>query len=367
MNSNPSEARPRSTRRGQSAPTIADVAKAAGVSPMTVSRVINSEANVLERTREKVQAAIEAIGYRPNSAARTLAGGQQCRIALLYSNPSAAYLSELLVGSLAEAKARNVELTIEPCDAGEPAAALVQRILTHRINAVLLPPPLCDDAVLLAELLAAGLPVAQVASGAPDMRAMAVTIDDEAASHAMTTRLIALGHRAIAFITGADDQTVSAMRRAGHVRALTEAGITPAPELFASGDFSYRSGLAAAERLLDCDPRPTAIFASNDDMAAAAIAAAHRAGLEIPRDISICGYDDTAMATAIWPELTTIRQPVAEMARCALRLLSDAAQSAGKPKPQAPRHERLHFELVVRHSDARPPGASDGKPHRVEI
>lgn len=357
MESKPIGAKQRSARPGQSAPTIADVAKAAGVSPMTVSRVINGEASVIERTREKVQAAIEAIGYRPNAAARTLAGGQQCRIALLYSNPSAGYLSELLVGSLAEAKARNVELTIEPCDAGEPAAALVQRIRTHRINAVLLPPPLCDDAALLAELHAAGLPVAQVASGAPDARALAVTIDDEAAAHAMTTRLIAMGHSTIAFITGADDQTASALRRTGHIRALTEAGIVPAPELFASGDFSYRSGLAAAERLLACETRPTAIFASNDDMAAAAIAAAHRAGMEVPRDISICGYDDTAIATAIWPELTTIRQPVAEMARCAVRLLSDAVRSAGNP---APRHERLDFQLVSRDSDAVPPRSERG-------
>lgn len=354
MESKTAEGRRRNARRGQSAPTIADVAKVAGVAPMTVSRLINGDDRVLDRNRQKIQAAIEAIGYRPNSAARALAGGQQCRIALLYSNPSAAYLSELLVGSLAEAKSRNVELTIEACDAREPATALVQRIMTHRINAVLLPPPLCDDAALLAALHAAGLPFAQVASGAPDPHALAVTIDDEAAAYAMTTRLIAMGHRVIAFITGADDQTASALRRAGHVRALTMAGISPIPELFAKGDFSYRSGLAAAERLLACSPRPTAIFASNDDMAAAAIAAAHRASLEVPRDISICGYDDTAMATAIWPELTTIRQPVAEMARCAVRLLSDAARAPGKAAWPIARHERLDFELVPRDSDAVP-------------
>lgn len=351
-------ARRRSARRGQSAPTIADVAQAAGVSPMTVSRVINGEANVLEQTREKVQAAIAMIGYRPNSAARALAGGQQCRIALLYANPSAAYLSELLVGSLAEARVRNVELTLEPCDADEPAATLVQRILAHHTDAVLLPPPLCDDASLVSELHAADLPIVQIASGVPDARALAVTIDDEAAAHAMTARLIAMGHRAIGFITGAADQTTSPLRRAGHVRALTEAGIVPDPALFADGDFSYRSGLLAAEKLLACDPRPTAIFASNDDMAAAAIAAAHRAGLDVPRDISICGYDDTALATAIWPELTTIRQPVAEMARCAVRLLSDAVRSAGRPGRSAPRHQRLDFQLVPRQSDGGPPHRS---------
>lgn len=339
-------------RRGGGSPTIADVAQAAHVSPMTVSRVINGEVNVRESTRTKVQAAIARLGYVPNPAARSLAGGQQCRIALLHANPSAAWLSELLMGSLAEAALCNIELTVEPCEGEEAADAMVQRLAAHRVDAVILPPPLCEDMALLARLRDAGLPVAQIATGAPAAPAFAVTIDDEAAAHAMTARLVSLGHCRIGFICGAGNQTTSALRLAGYRRALTEAGIAACPQLVARGDFTYRSGLAAAAQLLASTPRPTAIFASNDDMAAAAIAAAHRAGLDVPREISVCGFDDTAMATTIWPELTTIRQPVADMARRAVRLLADAVRAGGAA---ATRHERLEYQLVPRTSDAAPP------------
>ncbi|MFN3453118.1 MAG: LacI family DNA-binding transcriptional regulator, partial [Sphingorhabdus sp.] len=203
----------RSTRRGQSGPTIADVAAWAGVSTMTVSRVVNGESNVMAATRDRVNAAIKALGYIPNPAARSLAGGQQCRIALLHSNPSAAYLSELLVGSLAGAAACDVGLTVEPCNADEKFGALVARLSAHRVDAVLLPPPLCENPLLLAALQAAGVPVAQIASAKPSAFAQAVTIDDEGAAYAMTTRLIGLGHRRIGFIIGDTNQTGSALRR----------------------------------------------------------------------------------------------------------------------------------------------------------
>lgn len=339
----------RITRRGQSGPTIANVAVEAGVSTMTVSRVVNGESNVTAATRDKVNAAIEALGYIPNPAARSLAGGQQCRIALLHSNPSAAYLSELLVGSLAGAAACDVGLTVEPCNPDEKFGVLVTRLLAHRVDAFLLPPPLCENPFLLAALQAAGVPVAQIASARPSAFAQAVTIDDQGAAYAMTTRLIELGHRRIGFIIGDTNQTGSALRRLGHEHALADAGITADPALFAQGDFTYRSGLTAAEDLLSCTSSPTAIFASNDDMAAAAIAVAHRRGLDVPGDISVCGFDDTAMATTIWPEITTVRQPIAAMARRAVQLLADVVRGGGTDAPVW--HEQLNFEIVARASD----------------
>ena len=320
---------------------------------MTVSRVINAEPGVTELTRAKVRAAVSQIGYVPNSAARSLAGGQQCRIALLHSNPSAAYLSELLVGSLAEASAGNIELVVEMCLERETAEELAKRLVRHRIDGVILPAPLCEDIGLLEVMHAAGLAIAQIAAGSPAPFAFSVTIDDEAAAYAMTTRLIALGHRGIGFIGGNVDQASSTLRRIGHDRALAEAGIASSPDLFVPGDFTYRSGMIAAEQLLAATPRPTAIFASNDDMAAAAIAAAHRAGLDVPGDVSICGFDDTAMATAIWPELTTIRQPVADMARHAIRLLARAVRSKTGAVAASPEHVRLDFALIARMSDGR--------------
>lgn len=322
---------------------------------MTVSRVVNGEPNVISDTREKVNAAIKSLGYIPNPAARSLAGGQQCRIALLHSNPSAAYLSELLVGSLAGAAACDVELTVEPCTGNEAADALVARLAGHRIDAVLLPPPLCENLALLAALQAAAIPMAQVATGKPVQFAQAVTIDDKNAAYAMTARLVALGHRRIGFITGHVNQTASALRREGHEQALAESGITFDPALFAQGDFTYRSGLAATEALLSIDPRPTAIFASNDDMAAAAVAVAHRLGLDVPRDVSVCGFDDTAMATTIWPELTTIRQPIAAMAREAIQLLASVVRGGNGAEPVQAHHQQLSFVLVGRASDGPPP------------
>ena len=341
----------KTARRGRQSPTIADVARAAGVSPMTVSRVVNGVPNVLEETRGRVRAAIALVGYVPNSAARSLAGGQHCRIALLHSNPSAAWLSELLVGSLAGAAARSAELTLEPVATQDGAGDFAARLLAHRIDAVLLPPPLCDDAALLAALHHAGLPMVQIATGRPALFAHAVAIDDAAAAEAMTARLIALGHRRIGFIAGNPNQTASALRRAGYEHALGEAGIAADAGLIADGDFTYRSGLAATETLLAGPSPPTAIFASNDDMAAAAIAVAHRLGLAVPGAIAICGFDDTAMATTIWPELTTIRQPIADMARLAIDLLAGAVRSKLEGRVLPAEHRLLPYSLVVRGSD----------------
>lgn len=344
----------RKPRGGTSSPTVADVARHAGVSPMTVSRVINSEANVLPTTREKVQDAIATLGYVPNLAARSLAGGQQCRIALLHTNPSAAYLSAFLMGSLEQASLMDVQLIVESYDLSEHPAELVRRLAHHRVDAVLLPPPLCDDAPLLIALDQAGLRMAQIATGRPSASAHALMIDDEEAAHAMTRHLIALGHRRIAFITGAANQTASALRRVGYKRALADAGLGPDSQLIVCGDYSYRSGLAATETLLALPQLPSAIFASNDDMAAAAVAVAHRHRLEVPGDLSICGFDDSAMSTTIWPEITTIHQPVAEMARRATALLAESVLSRAPSKRQALRHVQLDFQLLRRASDGPP-------------
>lgn len=344
----PRTRKPRAATRG---PTVADVARHAGVSPMTVSRVVNAEPNVLAATRAKVEQAIAALGYVPNAAARSLAGGQQCRIALLYANPSAAYLSEFLMGSLAQASLIDAQLIVEQCDLSQHPEELVRRLAGHRVDAVLLPPPLCDDEALLAALHEAGLPMAQIATGQPVPFAHALTIGDEDAAYAMTAHLIALGHRHIGFITGAANQTASASRRAGYDRALVEAGIAVEARLVAAGDFSYRSGLDATEALLQLERRPTAIFASNDDMAAAAVAVAHRHSLDVPGDLSVCGFDDSAMSTTIWPEITTVHQPVAEMARQATALLAEAVRSRAAARPHICQHVRLDFRLVRRASD----------------
>lgn len=319
---------------------------------MTVSRVINGDAKVRTAARERVEKAVAELGYVPNPAARSLAGGRQCRIALLHSNPSAAFLSAFLMGSLEEASNSDAQVIVERRGEGESASDLVSRLAAHRIDAVLLPPPLCDDAALLDALRKAGKPFVQVATGSPAAEAMSVTIDDEAAAHAMAARLIDQGHSRIGFITGNENQTASALRLSGYRRALREAGLPDADELIAAGDFTYRSGLIGAEALLSASQRPTAVFASNDDMAAAVIAVAHRRGLDVPRDLSVCGFDDTAIATTIWPELTTIHQPIGEMARMGTRLLVSSVHALLAGDRDSPTSKQLPYRLVARGSDA---------------
>lgn len=344
----------RPSRRQRNAPTINDVAKHAGVSPMTVSRVINSEEVVKQSTREKVQAAIEALNYSPSAAARSLAGGDETRIGLLYSNPSASYLSEFLVGSLDQASRAGVDLVVEKWDEETSIKAVVDHLVRGRIDGVILPPPLCDLDAMADALAAAGIPAVAVATSRASSVLAAVSIDDHHAAQEMTRHLIALGHSRIGFIRGNPNLRASQQRLDGYLAALAEAGIAPDEALIAQGYFTYRSGLEAAEQILALDSPPTAIFASNDDMAAASVAMAHRNGLDVPGDLTVCGFDDTSLATTIWPELTTIRQPISAMARAAVdALVRQIKGRRGKGGEEVP-HLLLDYELIRRQSDAAP-------------
>jgi LacI family transcriptional regulator len=320
---------------------------------MTVSRVVNGETNVREATREAVNAAIARLGYAPNRAARSLAGAEEQRIALLYSNPSAAYLSEFLMGGLDGVGRGHAQLVVEQCDTGEQAERAIEHLILTGIDGVVLPPPLCDSDAVIDALHAAGIPLVVVASGRPRTDVPAVSIDDARAAHDMTRHLIELGHRRIGFIAGNPNQSASERRLEGYRAALAQAGLPSDPALITTGLFTYRSGLDAAEQLLALDDRPTAIFASNDDMAAAAVAIAHRHGLDVPGDVTVCGFDDTPLATTIWPALTTIRQPIRDMSRAAVQLLmADARARSGPAAP--PAHLLLDYTLVRRQSDAAP-------------
>jgi len=339
-------------RRGQ--PTMVDVAKLAGVSPMTVSRVMNGKGLVRESTRRKVAEAVAALNYTPNQEARNLAGSRPMRVGFLHSNPSAAYLSEFLVGLLGQSGLNNVQLFVEKCEAGQQEEAQVRRLIANGLDGIILPPPLCDSEAVIACVAETGIPAVAVACGAPDARVGAVSIDDFQAARQMTRHLIALGHRRIGFIAGHPNQSASARRLAGYRTAIEEKGADKSAELVVQGMFTYRSGLDAAEQLLGLALRPSAIFASNDDMAAAAVAVAQRLGLDVPGDLAVTGFDDSALATTIWPELTTVRQPIAEMARQAVQSLVRRVRGLRQGEATPPEHLPMAFELVRRQSDAAP-------------
>jgi LacI family transcriptional regulator len=346
---------PKASRRSRGSVTIEDVARAASVSAMTVSRVINKERNVREETRRSVLEAIKALRYSPNTAARSLAAGDATHIGLLYSNPSAAYLSLFLVGALEASRKAGVHLVIEPClddEASQRQAA--RHLASAKVEGVVLPPPLSESGAILTELALAKIPVVTVAMGEVYPNMLNVRMDDFKAAGEITDHLISLGHRRIGLIRGYPGHSATIHRERGFRAAIEAAGLSSEQMPVEQGYFTFRSGLIAAERMLDAPQPPTAIFASNDDMAAAAISVAHRRGLAIPGDLSVAGFDDTPMATTVWPELTTVRQPVSEMAAAAMELLLSNLRGRRRGTPPARSDCVLEHELVIRESTGAP-------------
>ncbi|MXP26250.1 LacI family DNA-binding transcriptional regulator [Altererythrobacter indicus] len=341
-------------RRQSGQPTISDVANLAQCSPMTVSRVINGEDSVRKSTRDKVLVAIEQLNYSPNRAARSLAGASQIRIALLYTNPSASYLSELLMGCLDEASKSDVHLVVERCAFGEDEEKVVRNLIKSGIGGFLLPPPLCDEQPLLELIEELGGKAILVGPGKAQPHQSAVMIDEYQAAFDMTTHIIGLGHKRIGFIIGNPYQTASGQRLSGFLDGMAAANLSVPESMVRQGLFTYRSGIDAAMYLLDQTDRPTAIFASNDDMAAAVVSVAQRRHLDVPLDLSVCGFDDTTIASTIWPELTTIRQPIQEMARHALEILAEQMRSARTGKSSKPVHLKIDYTLMRRQSDGAP-------------
>ncbi|MEW9571802.1 LacI family DNA-binding transcriptional regulator [Rhodanobacter sp. Si-c] len=334
--------------------TIDEVAAHAKVSPMTVSRVVNGHSKVRESTRERVMEAVRAMGYVPNRAASSLAAAQDARVALIYTNPSAAYLRELLLGALHGAARTAAQLVIDDWEGFDAAAERkAARALARSVGGVILPPPLCESRVVIEELTRAGVPVVAIASGHFNHDISSVRIDDYLASKEIVEHLVKAGHTRIACIKGHPNQMASTRRFEGYQAALKEAGIAPDANLVQQGYFTYRSGLDAVEKLLALRKPPTAIFASNDDMAAAAISVAHRRGLEVPRDLSIVGFDDTSAATTVWPELTTVRQPISSMADSAIDILLRTIRHRPSDTRVVVDHVVAH-QLVLRDSVAPP-------------
>ena len=337
------------------APTIKEVAARAGVSVMTASRAVNGKALVSAKAQEAVERAVRELGYIPNASARALAGNVDRRVALLHGHTTtSAYLGELLLGALGEAPQRHLHLVVEQCAPGAFAEEVVEQVAQAHVSGVILPPPLCDWTDLIEGLSARDIAVVAVAPDrdGPDM--LTVGTDDRHAAYDLTRHLIELGHRRIGFIEGNPRHRANSRRVQGFRDALTQHDIEIDEALIVPGDFSYRSGLDAAERLMALDPPPTAIFACNDDMAAAAITVAHQRKINVPADISICGFDDTPLASAIWPALTTIRQPIRDMSREAIGLLAMRFRSQEEGAADIIGKVKLDYQLIRRQSDAVP-------------
>jgi LacI family transcriptional regulator len=333
--------------------TIHDVAREAGVSIKTVSLVARQEPNVNKKTRDAVRAVIDRLGYRPTASARGSVSARSGLLGLILENPNPAYSLDLLRGAQKAARDNGYQLVVELLDSPDIARAIVDLVVQSNLEGLIVPPPLCDNPAIMQALESLGRPFACIAPNAQPPHGFMIGMDDREAAEAMTRHLIDLGHRRIGFIMGRKGTATTARRLQGYRDAMAAAGLDTPEDLIAQGDFRLRSGLAAGALLLDRPDRPTAVFASNDDMAAGVLMAAHRLGLDAPRDLSVSGFDDSATATAMWPPLTTVRQPVPEMAAGAAQLIIDH-QRAGDE--DAPRCRKLPFQLIVRESTGPAPG-----------
>lgn len=340
-------------RRKSTAATIKDVAARAGVSIKTVSRVVNGEPHVVAATRTRVEAVVRELSYSPNASARNLSGSRSYLLGLFFDDPGSTYATDVHLGALSRARERGYHTVVERLD---PASPDLERDVhaiaaTLRLDGAVLTPPLCDDPRVLAALESAGVAYARIAPDRDPGRSPSVEMDDRAAAREMTAHLLGLGHRRIGFVKGLPSHGASRRRLDGHLDALASVGLEVDPALLAEGDFSFRSGVAAGESLLALGLAPTAIFASNDETALGVMAAAGRRGLTVPDALSVAGFDDTQSARVVWPQLTTIRQPKAEMAAAAVDLLIGGPDlSAGGTASRS-----LAFSLVARGSTGPPP------------
>lgn len=310
--------------------TIVDVAQAAGVSVKTVSRVINREPHVREKLVAKVEAAIASLGFVPNSAARSLAGTRSFVIGAFFDNPSPFYLATLQAGAMQACRAAGYHLIIEQLDLKDEAALgrFEQTLRTVRLDGAILSPPVTDNPRVLALLETRGIPCVRLAPLTEPERSPALWADDEAGASAIARHLCELGHRHIGFVAGPPDHGASARRRVGFYTELERRGVSVSSLVVVEGDFSFDSGMAAGMKLLGGHPQLTAVFAANDDMAAGVLAAAARLKISVPEDVSVAGFDDSPAATFTWPQITTARQPIADMSAAAARMLIEK----GAPK-----------------------------------
>ena len=329
--------------------TIDDVAKAAGVAIKTVSRVLNDEPNVREETRARVLAAVEALHYFPSLSARSLAGRRSYLIGLVYENPSANYIVDIQHGAMARCRQEKFRLFVHQCSGRD--AELIRDVIglvdqTH-VDGLVVPAPLSQSIDLIRALDRRKLPFVRISPSGIEHRSPSVDMDDEGAAREMTEHLIELGHTRIGFITGHPTHHASALRLEGYRAALQARRIAYEPAYVKQGHFVFESGLGAGRELLALPKPPTAVFASNDDMAAGVLMAAHELGLQVPSQLSVAGYDDTYIARITWPRLTTVHQPSYDMAWSATDLLLQALKNG-----EGARTSRLAHRLIVRESTA---------------
>ncbi|HEY4940814.1 MAG TPA: LacI family DNA-binding transcriptional regulator [Rhizomicrobium sp.] len=334
-------------------PTINDIARLANVSKKTVSRVINDSPFVREETREKISAIITELGFAPDPQARGLAFRRSFLIGMIYDNPTPQYVVNMQQGILDAMKGTSFELVIRPCNRQDPNFLSDMRAFVERqkLFGVVLPPSVSEDERLIEVLDEIGCPYVRIASVSLDEPDSMVVTHDHLGGAEAARHLVKLGHSRIAHISGPSLFRSAHERRRGFAQGLAETGLKMSKEFDREAAYTFETGAENAAILLAMKPRPTAIFCGNDEMAAGVYKAARDAGLSIPGDISVIGFDDSAMASRLYPLLTSVRLPIHDMGQMAAAKLITTTRER---RTHTNEKTEVVPTLVVRESTAAP-------------
>ncbi len=350
--------------RRRQAVTIKHVAADAGVSLQTVSRVINNEPNVRPSMKALVQASIDKLGYVPSIAAQRMSGSRSYLILAINdrertiadwrTRQGTDWVDQMLLGGMLKCAEHGYRMIFELVDTHNDHVEreLGATIAALQPDGVILTPPHSENRLITGFLAKRKIPFARIGSIASGP-GIAMTMDDEGSARRATEHLIALGHRRVGFIAGSEEYDLSNWRINGWRDAMASAGL-PHVGLCTRGDFSYESGVTAANKLLDMDSPPTAIIASNDQMTLATLDTANQRGLKVPNDLSLISFDNTPVVRFTVPQLTAIDQPIAATFSKAVELLITNGDTMVQHQPVV-----TEGSLVERSSTAPPPG--DGR------
>jgi LacI family transcriptional regulator len=333
-----------------SRPTLRDVAKKAGVSHQTVSRVINGSLDVLPETRALVEAAIADMGYRPNAIARSMARGQSHTLACISPNLTDFTFASVIEGAEVEARQHGYFMLSSSASDPESFRELVDELVGHRrVDGLIVINPYADERF---EFIPKDFPLVFVGASAHEKNICSVSLDDEKVAYEATCHLIGLGHTSIALVTGPMEEDCSQDRAEGYRRALSEAGIAFDESMVIEGDWSATSGQDALLSFIEQGRVPSAVFAQNDRMAMGVLRAARDANIKVPTQLAVIGVDDMPLSSYFDPPLTTMRQDIPRIGREATRMLLDMIQK----KTTETCDLKLHAELVVRQSTSQKGG-----------
>lgn len=344
--------------KSENSAKMKDVADLAGVSIKTVSRVLNNEPHVQEKLRRKVREAAEALDYVPSQSARSLRGSRSYDINLVCHHAGSVYVNSIQFGAVIACQELGYQMSISlvehldemsMADIRKAFETVMQR---RRPDGVVLLAPYANDEKVGFVLQEMEIPVVRVGPVDLQNQGLLVEIDDYQASIEVVRHLTDLGHKRIGFIRGSENQRATHVRYSGFCVAMEAAGLTVDPELVRPGSFDFQSGYDAGQFFLEQSEPPTAVFSSNDDMAAGLVAAYTERGLKIPQDLSVVGFDDASIATCMRPFLTTVRQPLSDLGATAVReLVSTLSGTAKTPA----RRIVLDHEFILRDTTSPPP------------